>query len=117
VAATDILIIPANASRQTTTVGSPVPGPTGQESQDGQRTGTDPAGRSDWYASAKVVIDYAAAAVLLVLTFPVLLAAVVLTRVASRGPALYRQTRVGRNGREFTIHKIRSMYVDCERHT
>ena len=46
-----------------------------------------------------------------------LLAAVILTRVTSRGPAVYRQKRVGRDGREFTIFKIRSMCVDCERAT
>jgi len=34
--------------------------------------------------------------------------------VTSRGPAFYRQTRVGVDGREFTIWKIRSMYVDAD---
>lgn len=73
--------------------------------------------RRHWYDPAKVAIDYGAAGVLLVLTAPVLLAAVVLTRITSRGAAVYRQTRVGRGGRDFTIYKIRSMYVDCERAT
>ena len=32
-----------------------------------------------------------------------------LVKLTSRGPAIYRQTRVGRHGRHFTIYKIRSM--------
>jgi lipopolysaccharide/colanic/teichoic acid biosynthesis glycosyltransferase len=76
-----------------------------------------PVGRRDWYTSVKAVADYLAAGVLLVLTSPVMLVAGGLTRATSRGPAIYRQTRLGRLGREFTIYKIRSMYDDCERTT
>jgi lipopolysaccharide/colanic/teichoic acid biosynthesis glycosyltransferase len=76
-----------------------------------------PVCRKDWYTSVKAVADYLAAGVLLVLTFPILLAAGILTRATSRGPAIYCQTRLSRWGREFTIYKIRSMYVDCERTT
>jgi lipopolysaccharide/colanic/teichoic acid biosynthesis glycosyltransferase len=35
-------------------------------------------------------------------------------RLDSRGPALYRQRRMGRNGREFEVLKFRSMVVDAE---
>ncbi len=45
-------------------------------------------------------------------TFPVIAAAIALT---SRGPVLFRQQRVGRNGRRFNIYKYRSMVVDAER--
>jgi len=53
--------------------------------------------------------DVAAGSVLLVLASPLLLAAAVALRLDSRGPALFRQTRVGRNGRTFTIFKLRTM--------
>ncbi len=76
-----------------------------------------PVSRKDWYTSVKVVGDYLAAGVLLVLTFPIMLVAGILTRATSPGPAIYRQTRLSRRGREFTIYKIRSMKADCERTT
>ena len=44
-----------------------------------------------------------------------LLAAAV--KLSSRGPVLYRQTRLGLSGRPFGMFKFRSMYVDAERAT
>jgi lipopolysaccharide/colanic/teichoic acid biosynthesis glycosyltransferase len=73
--------------------------------------------RDDWYTTAKSVADYLVGVVLLVLAIPVMIAAGLLARLTSPGPAIYRQTRVSRNGREFSIIKIRSMRVDCERET
>jgi lipopolysaccharide/colanic/teichoic acid biosynthesis glycosyltransferase len=76
-----------------------------------------PALRLELYSSVRAAAGLAVAVMLFVLCLPVMLAAVVLTRLTSRGPAIYRQIRVGRDGREFSIYKIRSMYVDCERAT
>jgi lipopolysaccharide/colanic/teichoic acid biosynthesis glycosyltransferase len=45
----------------------------------------------------------------LVITGPVLLAAGVVIKVTSSGPAVFRQERVGRNGRPFTMLKLRTM--------
>ncbi len=58
--------------------------------------------------------DCAIAAPLLVLTAPIILAALVLVRLTSPGPALYTQTRLGLNRRPFTIYKIRTMTYNCE---
>jgi exopolysaccharide biosynthesis polyprenyl glycosylphosphotransferase len=55
---------------------------------------------------------FAGLAVLVLLPFGLLAAAAV--RCTSPGPALFRQTRVGVGGREFTLFKFRSMYVDAE---
>ena len=58
--------------------------------------------------------DYVLAAVLTVLTAPLLLVAAALVKLTSRGPVIYAQTRVGLNGRLFTISKLRTMYHNCE---
>nr|WP_240779300.1 sugar transferase [Nonomuraea zeae] len=57
----------------------------------------------------KNVFDRLVAVLLLVLLSPVLAALAVAVRVTSPGPALFRQTRVGRDGRLFTIVKFRTM--------
>jgi len=45
---------------------------------------------------------------------PVMLLAAMLVKLTSPGPALYRQQRVGKNDRPFTLYKFRSMYRDAE---
>jgi exopolysaccharide biosynthesis polyprenyl glycosylphosphotransferase len=55
-----------------------------------------------------------AAAFIVALISPLLLALAVLVRATSRGPALFRQQRVGLNGDEFTCLKFRTMVVDAE---
>jgi lipopolysaccharide/colanic/teichoic acid biosynthesis glycosyltransferase len=55
-------------------------------------------------------LDIVLATVGLVLSLPVLLAAMVAVRCESRGPMLFRQVRVGANGRRFCLLKIRTMY-------
>src|SRR5277367_5216718 len=68
-------------------------------------------------ATSKRVFDLVLACCLLVLTAPVIVAAMMLVRLTSRGPMIYTQIRLGRNGRQFTIFKIRTMYNNCERHS
>jgi lipopolysaccharide/colanic/teichoic acid biosynthesis glycosyltransferase len=67
-----------------------------------------------WYANAKVVLDFVLALVLLILTSPLILVAIILIKVTSPGPAIYCQTRLGRYGRPFTIYKLRTMAHNCE---
>jgi exopolysaccharide biosynthesis polyprenyl glycosylphosphotransferase len=62
----------------------------------------------------KDLFDRCGAALLLALFGPVLLGVALCVRVTSRGPVLFRQVRVGRDGRHFRIFKFRSMYVDAE---
>ncbi len=64
---------------------------------------------------AQAAADLVLAGAMAVVLLPVVLACVALVRLTSRGPAIYSQTRVGKNGRVFTLYKIRSMYHDCER--
>jgi exopolysaccharide biosynthesis polyprenyl glycosylphosphotransferase len=74
-------------------------------------TAAAPARSLDWTAIVKRGIDILGALILLlVFAIPMLLFAV-LIRYESRGPVLFRQQRVGRNGALFTIWKFRTMYV------
>lgn len=57
----------------------------------------------------KRLFDFFAALLLLVFFAPVLLLTALLIKLESPGPALFRQTRGGLNGRPFTIYKLRSM--------
>jgi sugar transferase (PEP-CTERM system associated) len=70
--------------------------------------------KSAWLTASKRAFDVAASLTGLVGGAPVMLAIALLVKVTSRGPALYAQRRVGQHGREFTIHKFRSMRHDAE---
>ena len=63
----------------------------------------------------KHVVDKLGAVLLIVAAAPLLLVVSLLVRLDG-GPALFRQVRVGRHGREFTIYKFRTMVVDAEAH-
>jgi lipopolysaccharide/colanic/teichoic acid biosynthesis glycosyltransferase len=66
------------------------------------------------YDRLKAALDFAAALVLLVVAAPVMLACMALVKLTSRGPALYWQVRLGKDGRPFRICKIRTMAHNCE---
>jgi exopolysaccharide biosynthesis polyprenyl glycosylphosphotransferase len=63
---------------------------------------------------AKRALDLVVAAAGLVLLSPVFAVCALLVRLSSPGPILFRQQRVGLNGRLFTLYKFRSMYVGAE---
>lgn len=65
------------------------------------------------YAVAKRVLDVVLTLLVLVLTCWLLLVVALLVR-ASGGPALFRQTRIGRDGRPFTMLKFRTMAVGAD---
>jgi lipopolysaccharide/colanic/teichoic acid biosynthesis glycosyltransferase len=60
-------------------------------------------------AVVKRAFDTVGAALALALAAPLLAALTAAIRLDSRGPAIYRQRRIGRGGREFTIYKLRTM--------
>ena len=63
---------------------------------------------------AKRLFDVIASSILLLLTGPVILIAAILVKLDSKGPAFYRQQRVGLFGEEFWIVKLRTMRQDAE---
>jgi exopolysaccharide biosynthesis polyprenyl glycosylphosphotransferase len=63
----------------------------------------------------KLIFDKLIGGLLMLCAAPVMLVIAALVRGTSSGPALYRQTRVGVDGRRFTILKFRSMVLNADR--
>ena len=68
-------------------------------------------------SGVKRVFDLVVGVPLFVLALPVMLVVAALVRVSSPGPVLYTQERVGKDGRNFTMVKFRTMRADAERGT
>jgi exopolysaccharide biosynthesis polyprenyl glycosylphosphotransferase len=62
----------------------------------------------------KAVIDRSLATLGFLMFFPLLLGCWLAVRLTSPGPAIFKQVRTGQDGKEFTLLKFRSMYVDAE---
>jgi lipopolysaccharide/colanic/teichoic acid biosynthesis glycosyltransferase len=69
------------------------------------------------YFAQKDLLERALAAIMLIPCSLVILFMVFLVRITSRGPGIYRQERVGRNGQIFTMYKIRTMRANAEENT
>lgn len=63
---------------------------------------------------AKRAFDVLASALLLIVTAPLIAVFALIVKLDSKGPAFFRQTRVGRYGQPFDIVKLRSMRTDAE---
>ena len=74
-----------------------------------------PPADSAGYRFVKRLMDILGALLLLMFGFPVVLAVALLIRVTGPGPVLFRQTRLGLNGTEFSLFKFRTMVVSAER--
>jgi exopolysaccharide biosynthesis polyprenyl glycosylphosphotransferase len=70
--------------------------------------------RSKIVRSLKRVLDITVASGALVLASPLMLLTAIVIKLDSRGPVLFKQIRVGKDGEHFGCYKFRSMYVDAE---
>ena len=61
----------------------------------------------------KRMMDIAGALVGCLISIPIIAVVAIPLKLESPGPLIFRQKRVGLNGRYFYIHKLRSMYVGC----
>jgi sugar transferase (PEP-CTERM system associated) len=66
-------------------------------------------------AVTRVVLHRTVAFIGAILSLPLAIITAILIKIDSRGPVLYKQARVGRNGRLFMVMKFRSMRVDAEK--
>lgn len=69
---------------------------------------------STLYKVSKRALDVIASFLGLVILSPILLIAAILIKLESKGPAIFSQSRIGLNGKEFKMYKFRSMVQNAE---
>lgn len=69
------------------------------------------------FRAFKRALDRVLSLILIILSLPLLLLIAFLVRVTSKGPVIYRQERVGKDGNNFTMLKFRTMSQDAEKGT
>jgi len=69
------------------------------------------------FGKFKRFLDIALSILGLTVTFPLLIFAAILIKFNSKGPVMYKQKRVGKNGIIFRIFKLRTMLLDAEKKT
>ncbi len=67
-----------------------------------------------YFIVTKEALDILFSPIILILISPLLLAAAIIIKASSRGPIIYSQIRVGKDGKLFRIYKLRSMYINAE---
>jgi len=72
-------------------------------------------GRNEVERNVKRIVDFLIAAASLVIFSPLFLVCYILVKRQDGGPAIFKQERIGRFGRPFTIYKFRSMRLDAEK--
>lgn len=70
-----------------------------------------------WYPIVRRAAEFLIVLVMAILAMPVVIIGAALVQITSPGPWYFTQTRLGKNGRRFTIYKLRSMYFECERYS
>lgn len=72
-------------------------------------------GMNEIERSVKRIVDFIIASICLVVFFPLILVCYIMVRREDGGFAIFKQERIGRFGRPFTIYKFRSMRLDAEK--
>lgn len=70
-----------------------------------------------WEQRIKRIIDVTVAFIVLIGFLPIWILVAIIIKLESPGPVLFRQKRVGKDGKNFTVYKFRSMVQDAERET
>ena len=72
-------------------------------------TESSPSRRPAW----ELVLDYGISILGLLLLLPLILAVIILVKIVSPGPAIFKQRRIGLNGKTFMIYKLRTMHLNA----
>lgn len=67
-----------------------------------------------WQQNLKHFTDIIISILALIILSPLFLVLIIGVKLSSKGPIFYKQDRIGKNGKPFTIYKFRSMYIDAE---
>lgn len=71
-------------------------------------------GKEKFYDSMKGSIEFALALLLGLALLPLEILIAVIVKITSAGPSIYKQVRVGENGKEFVLYKFRTMKTNAE---
>ncbi len=72
---------------------------------------------TEWEKRVKRLMDIVISLFLLIISLPIIIITAILIKLDSKGPVLYKQERVGLNGKLFNVLKFRSMVNDAEKQT
>jgi len=67
-----------------------------------------------WQENIKRLLDVFVSIIALIIFFPVFIGLAIAIKMSSKGPIMYKQERVGKFGKQFTIFKLRTMVNDAE---
>lgn len=67
-----------------------------------------------WQLNFKQFLDIILSLLALIISSPLILFLILGVKLSSKGPIFYKQERIGRKGKSFTIYKFRSMFLDSE---
>ncbi|MCM1285856.1 MAG: sugar transferase [Acetobacter sp.] len=73
-----------------------------------------PAVHNEKHLIIKTILDFIGGILGSIISLPIILLVAIPLKLESPGPLIFKQQRVGKNGRIFNIYKLRSMYVDAE---
>lgn len=68
-----------------------------------------------FYSALKNISEFLIALVLLFITLPIQIIIAVLVKITSEGPIIFKQNRIGKNGKIFVLYKFRTMIKDAEK--
>jgi len=67
-----------------------------------------------WQENVKRLLDVVVSVLSIIIFFPVFVALAIGIKMSSKGPVMYKQERIGKFGKPFMIHKLRTMVSDAE---
>jgi exopolysaccharide biosynthesis polyprenyl glycosylphosphotransferase len=68
-----------------------------------------------WQVNLKRILDIIISLLIIIVFSPLIIFLIIGVKSSSKGPVLYRQERIGRNGKPFILYKFRSMHTDAEK--